>query len=68
MNIFEVQLQTANLEETKQFYHSRLRMDLLSSNENELKLSAGLSTLIFTKADKGRPCYHFAFNITTNKF
>ncbi|MFC0771931.1 VOC family protein [Terrimonas alba] len=68
MNIFEVQLQTANLEETKQFYHSRLGMDLMSSNNNELKISAGLSTLIFTKANKNHPFYHFAFNIPPHKF
>ncbi len=69
MNIFEVQLQTANLEETKQFYHGKLGMELLLSNGNEVKLSAGLSTLVFTKASNGRhPFYHFAFNIPPHKF
>lgn len=68
MNIFEVQLQTTNLEETKQFYHSRLGMDLMPSNNGELKLSAGLSTLVFTKASGSSPFYHFAFNIPPHKF
>lgn len=68
MNIFEVRLQTANLEETKQFYHSRLCLPLMPSGDQELKLSAGISTLVFTKADHDRPFYHFAFNIPPNKF
>jgi catechol 2,3-dioxygenase-like lactoylglutathione lyase family enzyme len=68
MNIFEVQLQTANLEETKQFYHTKLGMDLMPSNNGELKLSAGLSTLMFTKATHSHPFYHFAFNIPAHKF
>ena len=68
MDIFELQLQTANLEETKQFYHTRLSMPLLSSDDNEIKLSAGISTLVFTRSTLGQPFYHFAFNIPPNKF
>ena len=55
MNIFEVQLQATNLEETKQFYHSKLGMDLMPSNNGELKLSAGISTLVFTKTTSRHP-------------
>ncbi len=68
MNILEVQILSADIQQTKQFYHDILGMDILFYDENNLKLSAGLSTLLFKKAPVPGARYHFAFNIPANQF
>ena len=68
MNILEVQILSADIKQTKQFYHDILGMDILFYDDNQLKLSAGLSTLIFKNASIPDARYHFAFNIPANQF
>ena len=68
MNILEVQLLSTDITETKNFYQDILDMEILHADESSVQLSAGLSTLIFKKADSQNPFYHFAFTIPANKF
>lgn len=68
MNILEVQLLTADIPQTKKFYHEILGMKILHANDSSIKFSAGLSTLIFKKTTTQKPFYHFAFTIPSNKF
>lgn len=68
MNILEIQLQSADIAQTKKFYHEILNMEILYEDELSIKFSAGLSTLIFKKTNNPNPFYHFAFNIPANKF
>ncbi|HKO79449.1 MAG TPA: hypothetical protein VJU78_03600 [Chitinophagaceae bacterium] len=68
MNILEVQLLSTNITKTQKFYHEILGMEILHTDESSLKISAGLSTLIFKKTNNQNPFYHFAFTIPANKF
>jgi catechol-2,3-dioxygenase len=68
MNILEIQLQSADISSTRRFYEEILGMKILYTSESSLKISAGLSTLIFNKIQNGNPSYHFAFNIPANQF
>ncbi len=68
MNILEIQLLSADISQTKKFYHEILGMEILDTDELSLRLSAGLSTLLFKETGIGNPFYHFAFTIPANKF
>src|SRR5687768_41663 len=68
MNLLEIQLLTANIPQTKKFYHEILGMGILHADDSSIKFSAGLSTLIFKKTTTKNPFYHFAFTIPANKF
>lgn len=68
MNILEIQLLCPDIEQTRRFYHNTLGMDILFADETILKLSAGLSTLVFKKTEATNANYHFAFNIPANQF
>lgn len=43
-------------------------MEILYADDSSVKFGASLSTLVFKKAVKNDPFYHFAFNIPANKF
>lgn len=68
MSILEIQLLTADISQTKKFYHEILGLEILRADDSSIKFSAGLSTLIFKKANDKAPFYHFAFTIPSNKF
>ncbi|MGZ8552235.1 MAG: VOC family protein [Chitinophagaceae bacterium] len=68
MNILEIQLLSTDIPRTKKFYNEILGMEILYADDSSVKFSAGLSTLVFKKASKNDPFYHFAFNIPANKF
>lgn len=68
MNIHEIQLQSADILSTQRFYEKTLGMKIFYANESTLKISAGLSTLIFHKTQNKNPYYHFAFTIPANQF
>lgn len=68
MHIKELILQTASLHRTRLFYHKTLELDILSETEEKISFRAGRSILSFTEASAGKPYYHFAFNITNNRF
>ena len=68
MNIPEIQLLAADITQTKKFYHEVLGMEILHADDSSVKISAGLSTLIFKKTNDKNAFYHFAFTIPANKF
>jgi catechol-2,3-dioxygenase len=68
MNLLEIQLLTADISQTKKFYHEILGMEILHADDSSLKFSAGLSTLSFKTTNNQNPFYHFAFNIPANQF
>jgi catechol-2,3-dioxygenase len=68
MNILELQLLSTGISQTKKFYHEILGMGILHADDSSIKVSAGLSALIFKKAINKNPFYHFAFTIPSNKF
>ena len=68
MQIFELQLLTTDIPQTKKFYSEILGMEILHADDSSIKFSAGYSTLIFKKTNNKNPFYHFAFTIPSNKF
>ncbi len=68
MNIAELQLLSAHIEQTRMFYRDVLGMKVLDAGENFVKIAAGKSVLQFNKATGQDPFYHFAFNIPANQF
>jgi catechol-2,3-dioxygenase len=68
MKLLEVELLSADILQTKEFYHEILGMEILHADDSSIKVSAGLSTLIFKKTNNENPFYHFAFTIPSNKF
>jgi hypothetical protein len=57
----------APLPKLKEFYHALLGLHLLEDTPDRLSIAAGETRLTFTKAERGKPFYHFAFNIPENK-
>ena len=68
MNILELQLLSNDINQTQKFYHEILGMEILHAGESSIKISAGLSDLVFKKGNTEEPFYHFAFTIPANKF
>jgi len=69
MKIQEVILLASELEQLKYFYHETLGLPLQENTSASISFVAGASVLTF-KHDPAviRPYYHFAFNISANKF
>lgn len=65
MFIDQLILETARPAELKKFYHEVLGLPLEMKDGNKV-IKAGRSTLEFKRARRGRPFYHFAFNIPAN--
>ncbi|MFZ3579987.1 VOC family protein, partial [Virgibacillus sp. DJP39] len=69
MEIKSVVLFTNKLIQMKDFYIHTLGFTLIKYEEKSFRIAIGTSELEFTsKAVKGSPYYHFAFNIPANKF
>ncbi len=68
MQITELILETHSLPRTRLFYQKTLELDLISETDHELCFRAGRSLLRFRHTENQKPYYHFAFNITNNKF
>ena len=68
MQIKELSLQTSSLHRTRVFYNKTLELDILHETDEQISFKAGRTKLTFTQAKEGKPVYHFAFNITNNKF
>ncbi|RYZ22176.1 MAG: VOC family protein [Sphingobacteriales bacterium] len=68
MQIKELILETASLQRTRLFYSRTLELPLISETEDAISFQAGRSVLTFKPAEDKKPFYHFAFNITNNKF
>jgi len=57
----------APLARMKDFYHRSLGLAVAGEEPGRLTIAAGATPITFVSADKGRPFYHFAFNIPENK-
>jgi len=68
MQIKEILLETASLARTRLFYSKTLELDIVAETDEKISFRAGRSLLSFREATEGKPFYHFAFNITNNKF
>jgi catechol-2,3-dioxygenase len=45
-----------------------MELDILEETDEAVSFKAGKTKLTFTQSKEGKPYYHFAFNITNNKF
>lgn len=61
-------LQTASLHRTRLFYNKTLELPIVEENDQSIAFQAGRTRLVFTETQESRPYYHFAFNITANRF
>ena len=68
MHITELILQTSSLSRTRLFYHKTLELPILKEDEHRICFRAGKTHLTFKQAESGKPFYHFAFNISNNRF
>ncbi len=68
MNITELILKTGSLKRTKLFYHRTLELDIIAENEQRISFKAGHTKLTFEETSNEKPYYHFAFNVTNNRF
>lgn len=67
MNILSINLQTRELEKSKQFYTEVLDLTLIESLEESFTVQAGETILTFEQTEKKVEVYHFAFNIPSNQ-
>jgi catechol 2,3-dioxygenase-like lactoylglutathione lyase family enzyme len=65
--IKEINILTADIENTRQFYSQVLGLPVISVANKQLQLSAGNSILTFLHTHNKDAKYHFAFNIPANK-
>ncbi len=63
MRILELHLHTSRLEALRRFYTDTLGLPLVASEADRFEVQAGASRLAFRSTARGRPFYHFAFNI-----
>jgi len=68
MQLHELILKTNSIHRTKLFYHKTLELEILNETADRISFRAGRSTLSFEATTEGKPFYHFAFNITNNRF
>lgn len=69
MILERVELQTANLSETKLFYKDVLELELVEDCEDTFTVHAGATQIRFEATKEyDRPFYHFALNIPENQF
>ncbi|MFV5702716.1 VOC family protein [Flavobacterium sp. XS2P12] len=67
MNILELELLTANINETELFYNEVIGFKTVSKNNSSISFRAGFTKLTFRSSENGSPVYHFAFDIPNNK-
>jgi len=64
----ELYTQTKDLAKQKEFYTSKMQLQLVSENTNQFSVKAGETLLKFSgNDDYKKPFYHIAFNIPENK-
>jgi hypothetical protein len=66
MKLLEVEICSANLEATANFYSGALGLDVVNKADRII-IKAGGSRLIFRIDKSSKPVYHFAFNIPPNQ-
>ena len=67
MNILELELLTANINETELFYNNVIGLEIISKNNSSISFRAGSTKLTFRSSENLKPVYHFAFDIPNNK-
>lgn len=67
MNILSINLQTKELNKSKQFYTEVLDLTLIESLEESFTVQAGETILTFEQTENNVEVYHFAFNIPSNQ-
>src|SRR5688500_5505714 len=67
MKILSIELQSANIAATLQFYTKILGLEATEISDSRLRFNVGRSELTFTKADVGYPYYHFAIEVPNNQ-
>ncbi|MFV8466233.1 VOC family protein [Flavobacterium sp. LB1P62] len=67
MNILELELLTANINETELFYNEVIGFKTVSKNNSSISFRAGSTKLTFWSSENLKPVYHFAFDISNNK-
>ncbi|MFV8375382.1 VOC family protein [Flavobacterium sp. LB1P71] len=67
MNILELELLTANINETELFYNEVIGFKTVSKNNSSISFRAGSTKLTFWSSENLKPVYHFAFDIPNNK-
>lgn len=69
MRFDEIILETASLPAVRRFYSQTLELPILHEAEGTIRFQAGHTALTFRRAASGqKPVYHFAFNVTNNRF
>lgn len=67
MEITELTLHTANLEDTARYYRDILGLQVTQISNREISIAAGKTQLRYVATKEGTPLYHFAFNIPGNQ-
>jgi len=69
MKILKLQLNTAHLQQQKEFYSNKMNLTLMEETSSSFTLKVGTSQIVFQQSeDDSQPFYHFAFNIPENQF
>jgi catechol-2,3-dioxygenase len=67
MNILEVELLTADINETERFYNTVIGLPTVSKNKSSISFATAATKLTFKASEHLKPVYHFAFDIPHNK-
>lgn len=67
MLIRKLELQTSDINTTKDFYTKILELPILNKSSNRISFAAGHTILSFSLIADKKPYYHFAFSIPSNK-
>ncbi len=69
MRFDEIILETPSLSAVRRFYSQTLELPILHESDEVIRFRAGHTALTFRRAAAGtKPHYHFAFNVTNNRF
>src|SRR5687767_8636512 len=67
MKILSIELQSANIAATLQFYTKILGLEAIGISDACLRFRVGRSELVFTKNETEYPYYHFAIEVPNNQ-
>jgi len=68
MHIEQIILKTTSISRTRLFYTKTLELAIINETDERISFNAGKSIITFEAVKDIKPVYHFAFNITNNKF
>ncbi len=67
MKLEHIEIQTADLGNTKEFYHRIFNFPVIAKDSDSISFQIGSSSLKFVEKKGEDSIYHFAFNIPENK-